>query len=623
MWRKYLGAAVIGLSLAGITSAQPAADTTQPAAAVDMPDTTPPGKPHFDVRGSHVGEQVPDLTVYGLDGKPLSLSDAWAYGVPTLLITSSYTCPKSRSQYPQAADLARRLGGNKINLVIVYVIEAHPSGDPSPYLGREDVTPENQRDQILCRQPRTLADRLALASKFKIRLGVAGYIFVDAMDNAAWKALGGGPNMGVLVDDRGIVLARQGWFDELTMEKAARVFGEAMAAADRQERASEAPGFDEIADTQATVDGDLAKVEAQVAKSPDLVRKIFLYIPRVENGDRTLLHYAVEKDHVDIASFLIAKGADVNLQTIHAPSPLHLAAKVGDVAMVKLLIAHGADVNAIAPHHGPTPLQEALVYGHGDVAKALQDAGAKPNFFTEVAQGDTAAVQAQLAQDSSVAMRPDGSGRPPLVYATAGNQPAMAQLLCDTGSNPNLLCEAVTSGSLDVVRELIAHKADPNQPDIGGIPPLYIAAQQNQVEMTQALLDAGADVNAGRGPDMEPCGPPGPPDPDSALNWAASGGAAKAVVLLLQHGAKVDAPSAGQGTPLHSAASGDVTPDRLAAVAALVAAHADINEVDAAGNTPLDDALTSQKLAKLPNSPVVDYLRAHGGKEHAAPATGQ
>lgn len=50
--------------------------TTQPAPPA-MPDTTPPGKPHFDSTGARVGEQLPDLPLYTLEGKPAFLEESW------------------------------------------------------------------------------------------------------------------------------------------------------------------------------------------------------------------------------------------------------------------------------------------------------------------------------------------------------------------------------------------------------------------------------------------------------------------------------------------------------------------------------------------------------------------
>jgi hypothetical protein len=40
------------------------------------------------------------------------------------------------------------------------------------------------------------------------------------MDNASWQALGKAPNLGLLIDEHGIVKVRQGWFDAMGMASA-------------------------------------------------------------------------------------------------------------------------------------------------------------------------------------------------------------------------------------------------------------------------------------------------------------------------------------------------------------------------------------------------------------------
>lgn len=120
--------------------------------------------------------------------------------------------------------------------------------------------------------------------------------------------------MGVLVDENGIVLARQGWFDAESMKKAADAFLAAMPDRRHDNHVMGSGDFDE---TQPTTDGNIEQVKAQVGGSPDLVKKVFPYWPRGRTGGMTLLHYAVgteypQSQHPDIVRFLIEQGADVN-----------------------------------------------------------------------------------------------------------------------------------------------------------------------------------------------------------------------------------------------------------------------------------------------------------------------
>src|SRR5208283_2719648 len=70
----------------------------------------------------------------------------------------------------------------------------------------------------------------------------------------------------------------------------------------------------------------LRHVQESVQNSPDLVNQ--------------QLATAAQMGYVSAAEFLIAHGADVNLQ-----SPIVAAAKEGNEAMVHLLLSHGAAVD--------------------------------------------------------------------------------------------------------------------------------------------------------------------------------------------------------------------------------------------------------------------------------------
>jgi hypothetical protein len=108
-----------------------------------------------------------------------------------------------------------------VAVVVLYTIDAHPKADPCPYTGEEWVPPDNERDNVLVRQPTDLPQRLLLARDFQSRFSNGATIVVDGMDDAGWKALGQAPNLGLLIDANGMVCERQGWFDAKAMTQAA------------------------------------------------------------------------------------------------------------------------------------------------------------------------------------------------------------------------------------------------------------------------------------------------------------------------------------------------------------------------------------------------------------------
>ena len=142
---------------------------------------TPPGKPPFDDKGPQVGDQVPNLEIRTLENDPRELHSALNRRL-TVLLTASYTCPKSRSTYPDVRALQAKYKDD-VQFIILYIIEAHPQTDICPYTGKEEVTDENIREGILRRQPKTMEERIKLAMEFRRSQQVTADLYLDTMEN--------------------------------------------------------------------------------------------------------------------------------------------------------------------------------------------------------------------------------------------------------------------------------------------------------------------------------------------------------------------------------------------------------------------------------------------------------
>jgi tankyrase len=117
----------------------------------------------------------------------------------------------------------------------------------------------------------------------------------------------------------------------------------------------------------AATGGDLAAVQEAVQKDPTLITD-------KEWDNATLLHDAVGHNQLDVAKYLLDKGADVNAVTTDGLTPLHMAAQNGNIEMTKLLLQRRAKVNALDAK-GWTPLERAQKWGHQDEAEFLRQNG--------------------------------------------------------------------------------------------------------------------------------------------------------------------------------------------------------------------------------------------------------
>lgn len=109
------------------------------------------------------------------------------------------------------------------------------------------------------------------------------------------------------------------------------------------------------------------------------------------NEGKAAIHVAAENGHYALMSFLIQRGANVNLVSgdgtvkLEAHFPLYYAAQKGFLGIAKLLLNAGAKVDTIGENNR-TPLHTAVHNGHVDVVEFLLKNGANPNLQAEVSR---------------------------------------------------------------------------------------------------------------------------------------------------------------------------------------------------------------------------------------------
>jgi ankyrin repeat protein len=285
----------------------------------------------------------------------------------------------------------------------------------------------------------------------------------------------------------------------------------------------------------------------------------------------TALMSAATRGSSAVVRDLLAAGAEVNARgAYYGETALVLAAASGDVETVRTLVDAGADVGT-ACTNGVTPLMMAEALGHTEAAGVLSGAGARRD-------ASLLPLSAYLPAGLVASARGGNIWSPPAAQALLGRGATIA------ADGESALLVAAMHGDGESVQALLGAGADVNAQHAHGWTALALAALSGHTAVVRALLGAGADVDASE----DLIG-------QSALIWAAKAGHEETVTALLEGGAEVDLRDRYAGTALSLAAADG----HAAVVEALLAAGADANAVQDDTGTPLAAAVSDGDVATI------------------------
>ncbi|MEX2288274.1 MAG: ankyrin repeat domain-containing protein [Planctomycetaceae bacterium] len=323
----------------------------------------------------------------------------------------------------------------------------------------------------------------------------------------------------------------------------------------------------------------------------------------------TPLSLACTNGNEAIVELLLEAGADPNTTLPGGETALMTASRTGRLGPVKALLARAAGVNA-RERKGQTALMWAAAEGHVEIVDTLLKAGADfrtplPSGFTPlffaVREGRSEVVLRLLEAGVKVSetMRPErqngatrGKATSPLLLAVENGHFELAVALLKAGADPNDRPAGYTAlhaiagvrkpirgdgdppprgsgnlSSLDLVRQLVAHRADVNlrleKGESGrgrftttGSTPFLLAARTADVPLMRLLLELGADPQLANADDCTPllaaAGVGALSDGDEAA--ATDEEAVEAARLLMDLGTDIDAVDNNGETAMHGAA---------------------------------------------------------------------
>ena len=312
-------------------------------------------------------------------------------------------------------------------------------------------------------------------------------------------------------------------------------------------------------------------------------------------GGYTPLHLAARNGHAGALKTLLAANADAHAVTLNSGvTPLHLAAASDSTEAVTILLGAGADVNSREKSWSQTPLIFAASANRVANIRALLEAGADPSLSARtvdvVAQekADKAAYKrivqtlddfkARAGGDAAWLPRPNEvQGAIEFSRQVQRNWPNVPDPACDEAKPADVVneedlasvpVECVQAAAPDAEGDVsgdevadaeaaagaeeaadVAAEDEPKQPTYGelvgswgGLTALLHAVRQGHTEAALTLLDGGADINQ-----------PSAGDQTTPLLMAAVNGQFDLALKLLERGADPNLTSDAGTAPLFAA----------------------------------------------------------------------
>lgn len=294
-----------------------------------------------------------------------------------------------------------------------------------------------------------------------------------------------------------------------------------------------------------------------------------------EEGN-TLLMLAAREGNPAVCQRIIAAGADLNRQNGLGETALMLAAYKAHLAVSRLLVDKGASLQGARWN----ALLYAILGKNDDIVRLLLAHAADPNarldngitaLMLAAKEGSVETVETLLAQHAQVDARNDEQ-KTAVDWAMAAGNTDIAGLLNQVSARKSRLLQAIATGDINTVRDILKKGVNPNETDADGETLLSLAIHTRHADIAALLLAAGANPRLANEEGDTPLmlaafvgdttilqrlldeGVPIEQAGVNALMYAAANGRNEALALLLARGAKINAQSEDGTTALMLAA---------------------------------------------------------------------
>jgi len=252
-----------------------------------------------------------------------------------------------------------------------------------------------------------------------------------------------------------------------------------------------------------TTDAAFKRIESALSRVLPARREL---LDRADGDGNTALHLAAMRNHLSLATVLLARGASPNLTNHAGQTPLLL----GYVHFLghkfppgepfdplgRLLLQHGARLD-IPGKDGRTPLQIAATDFRGAPA-SLRPEGATRDLFKALDEGDVASLRAWVRTDPTLLgmRRHQHNTFPTLLQEAAQRQPKGFGFAIREAVRQPEPFHALAFGWADVLRAALRTNAGLATQEFQGRPALHWAAGSGDADTVRVVLAANADVQA-------------------------------------------------------------------------------------------------------------------------------
>ena len=290
---------------------------------------------------------------------------------------------------------------------------------------------------------------------------------------------------------------------------------------------------------------------------------------------------AAMRADLDKVRILLKAGADVNVAQGDGMTALHWSAENRSVEMAAMLIYAGANVEAVTRIGGYTPLHLASRSGSAAIVQELLEAGANPTVASSAggatplhfaaSASSRGSVISLLDHGAEIDARESAWEQTPLMFAASLGRTEIVELLLSQGADVSVTTSAVYLPALQDEDRAARQRRDKvldgfRAQNVSGSESWRPSPTEVQAAMESSRIDPEESANPeeeGEDAYNEQVGVPGGNSyadlvgtmgGTTALIHAVREGHLETVGVLLDHGADINQPSAGdQTTPLLSA----------------------------------------------------------------------